>query len=288
MAWIEVHQSLPTHRKTRRLARELKLNGKDFPKAVGHLVMLWLWAIDNAPSGDLGSIDPYDVADAAEWSGDPEKFMDALKKSGFVDEDMHIHDWDAYIGKLIDRREANAQRNREARAKKRAERITGASRSAARDSNERITGASRDDTECASRAGDEQTTGASRDIATVPNPTVPNPTVPNQPNRTSSSSPLPAAGGEEGKTAEEEFPPTVEMAAEYIREKDLRVDAGEFIARCEAAGWRDGKGDPVTNWRLWLKGYALRHACPAENGAAPFSPDPRLAALEAMKGGKGR
>ena len=278
MAWIEVHQSLPTHRKTRRLARELKLNGKDFPKAVGHLVMLWLWAIDNAPSGDLGSIDPYDVADAAEWSGDPEKFMDALKKAGFVDDDMHIHDWDIYIGKLIDRREANAQRNREARAKKRAERSAGASH----DCHERITSASCDTCTGASRDGNEQITSASRDIATVPNPTVPNPTVPN---RTSSSSPFSVTGGEEGKTAEEEFPPTVEMAAEYIREKDLRVDAGEFIARCEAAGWRDGKGDPVTNWRLWLKGYALRNARPAEGGAAPFRPDPRLVALEAMKRG---
>ena len=271
MAWIEVHQSLPTHRKTRRLARELKLNGKDFPKAVGHLVMLWLWAIDNAPSGDLSGIDPYDVADAAEWAGDPAKFVDALIKSGFVDEDMHIHDWDMYIGKLIDRREANAQRNREARAKKRAERETSGSRSAVRDNNERIT--------CVSRDGAERETSGSRDIATVPNPTVPNPTVPNRRPSSSSSS---ATDGEEGLTAEEEFPPTLGMVEEYIRAQDLRVDGAEFLRRCEAAGWRDGKGEPVTNWRLWLKGYAVRMAQPQCLGA-----DPRLAALEAMKGGAG-
>lgn len=81
--------------------------------------------------------------------------------------------------------------------------------------------------------------------------------------------------------AEEEFPPTREMVENYIREKGWDLDAEDFIRRCEAAGWRDGKGEPVTNWRLWLKGYAVRMAA-ADSAARP---DPRLAALEAMKGG---
>lgn len=81
--------------------------------------------------------------------------------------------------------------------------------------------------------------------------------------------------------AEEEFPPTREMVADYIREKGWDLDADDFIRRCEATGWRDGKGEPVTNWRLWLKGYAVRMAA-ADSAARP---DPRLAALEAMKGG---
>lgn len=80
---------------------------------------------------------------------------------------------------------------------------------------------------------------------------------------------------------EEEFPPTREMVADYIREKGWDLDAEDFIRRCESAGWRDGKGEPVTNWRLWLKGYAVRMAA-ADSAARP---DPRLAALEAMKGG---
>lgn len=242
MAWIEVHQSLPTHRKTRRLARELKLNGKDFPKAVGYMVMLWLWAIDNAPNGDLGGIDPYDVADAAEWSGDPEKFMDALKKSGFVDDDMHIHDWDVYIGKLIDRREANAQRNREARAKKRAERSAGVSRSAAHDSNERIT-------------------SVSRDIATVPNPTVPNPTVPNL----SPQTPHGGAGEEERRN------PSVEEVKEYARLAGLEVDADVFVAINSARGWRDSMDKPIRDWRMWLENSPL--ARKEETHAAATEPD---------------
>lgn len=84
---------------------------------------------------------------------------------------------------------------------------------------------------------------------------------------------------------EEEFPPTVEMVEEYVREKGLNVDAQEFIDRCEANGWLDGKGRPVINWRTWLTGYALRAIRPEEGGAARLRPDPRLAAFEAMKGG---
>ena len=80
---------------------------------------------------------------------------------------------------------------------------------------------------------------------------------------------------------EEEFPPTREMVEDYVREKGWDLDAEDFMQRCEAAGWRDGKGEPVTNWRLWLKGYAVRMAA-ADSAARP---DPRLAALEAMKGG---
>ena len=84
---------------------------------------------------------------------------------------------------------------------------------------------------------------------------------------------------------EEEFPPTVEMVEEYVREKGLNVDAQEFIDRCEANGWLDGKGRPVINWRTWLTGYALKAIRPEEGGAARLRPDPRLAAFEAMKGG---
>ena len=50
MAWMELHQSLPQNKKTLRLKRLLKIRT---PQAVGHLCMLWLWAIDNAPDGDL-------------------------------------------------------------------------------------------------------------------------------------------------------------------------------------------------------------------------------------------
>ena len=48
----------------------------------------------------------------------------------------------------------------------------------------------------------------------------------------------------------------------------LRNDAQEFIDRCEANSWLDGKGRPVINWRTWLTGYALKAIRPEEGGAA--------------------
>ena len=87
---------------------------------------------------------------------------------------------------------------------------------------------------------------------------------------------------------EEEFPPSVGEVAEYIREKGLNVDAEDFVRRCEAADWRDGQGRPIMNWRIYLTGYALKAMQPQGGRAARMGGiDPRLAALEAMKGGKG-
>lgn len=103
-----------------------------------------------------------------------------------------------------------------------------------------------------------------------------------QPNPTSGNS----SNSYEGGGEEEAIPPTVEEVEAVIREKGLDVDAREFLDRCEANGWKDGKGRPVVNWRTWLTGYALKAAKPAEGGAARLRPDPRLAAFEAMKGGR--
>lgn len=106
MAWIEVHQSLPTHRKTLAAADALDLSPAQL---VGHIVCLWLWAIDNAPDGHL-NVSVRTVARAAQWDGDPQAFVDALTAAGFLEDGMLIHDYEDYIGKLIDRRKANADR----------------------------------------------------------------------------------------------------------------------------------------------------------------------------------
>lgn len=103
MAWIELHQTLPTNKKTLRLKRILKIKT---PQAVGHLCMLWLWALDNAADGDLSSFEADEISEAAGWSGkDPEAFSQALMDSGFVDPDHHLHDWNEYAGRLISQRE---------------------------------------------------------------------------------------------------------------------------------------------------------------------------------------
>lgn len=124
MAWIEVHQSLINHRKIILLADLLDIQEAHVG---GHLIWFWLWCLDNAPSGLLDGITPRMIARAAQWNGDPEVFIDALTESGFLDDvdgQLEIHDWDLYAGRLIEKREDNAKRMKEARARKKAERAT--------------------------------------------------------------------------------------------------------------------------------------------------------------------
>ena len=66
MAWIEVHQELPGHWKTLRLARALQI---DEMQAMGHMVALWLWALNSRADGDLSRFEPIDIACGAHWRG---------------------------------------------------------------------------------------------------------------------------------------------------------------------------------------------------------------------------
>jgi hypothetical protein len=116
MAWIESHQSLRDHKKTKKMARLLHIG---IPQAIGHLHLLWWWCLDNAPDGYLGDIDSIDIADAALWKKEPGKFFTALIESGFVDSDaLTLHDWYDYAGKLIEQRDlTKAERQAGGRAR---------------------------------------------------------------------------------------------------------------------------------------------------------------------------
>jgi len=114
MAWIESHQTLGQHPKTRKLARILNVS---LPTAVGYLHYLWWWAMDYAQDGDLSRFEPEDIADAALWEGEAKSFIDALIKAGFLDLDkdnnlLIIHDWDEYAGRLIEKKKANRERQK--------------------------------------------------------------------------------------------------------------------------------------------------------------------------------
>ena len=125
MAWLEAHQELPRHPKTKRFARMLKIS---IPQAVGHLFLLWWWALDYAENGDLSKYDAYDLADAVQWDGDPEEFLSAMiecgpgETCGFIEKDedgnIFIHDWDKYSGRLVEKREKNRIRKAEERKNK--------------------------------------------------------------------------------------------------------------------------------------------------------------------------
>ncbi|MEW6044994.1 MAG: DnaD domain protein [Bacillota bacterium] len=119
MAWIELHQSLPSHRKTLIAAELLNIPPVHF---VGHITTFWLWCLDNVPDGILAGISPRMIARAAQWEGDPDQFFSALVQAGFVDIDQaevpEIHDWHDYAGRLVERRRADAERKRAERKRK--------------------------------------------------------------------------------------------------------------------------------------------------------------------------
>ena len=117
MAWIELHQSLPTNKKTLRLKNILKIKT---PQAIGHLCMLWLWALDNAADGDISSFSADEIAEVSGWTGkDPEAFVSALVEAEFVDMEMTIHDWGDYAGRLIEQRQIQREQSRLRQQKRR-------------------------------------------------------------------------------------------------------------------------------------------------------------------------
>jgi len=81
--------------------------------------------LDNTPDGDLSGIDDADLAEAAEWQGDPKKFVDSLVEAGFIDENSRkLHDWGDYSGKMLERRIRNKERQNEFRMKHRNSYVT--------------------------------------------------------------------------------------------------------------------------------------------------------------------
>lgn len=157
MAWIESHQEVGRHPKTKKLARLL---GTSLPAAVGHLHYLWWWALDFAQDGTLGKYDNADVADAMQWDGDPDLLIESLISAGYIDDTgagLVIHDWAEYAGKLLERRAKDRARKRAA-------------------------------AEAAGVPQDFQRNDDGEDEEGGTLPSVPNqPTVPNQPNRTDST-----------------------------------------------------------------------------------------------------
>ncbi|MGC6586571.1 HNH endonuclease [Paenibacillus sp. Dod16] len=115
MAWLESHQSLGRHIKTKRLSRKL---GITVPATIGHLHLLWWWAMDNLPDGCISLLEPEDIADEMMWTGDADELLNALIDVGFIDEidgQLFIHDWHDYIGKLLQSREKKSNRTSEMR-----------------------------------------------------------------------------------------------------------------------------------------------------------------------------
>ena len=115
MAWIESHDDLKDHPKTKQLARVLKIS---VPTAIGHLNCLWWWAMKYAPDGNLSKYKNDDIAEAMLWDGKSVKIVNSLVSCGFLDKEdscLTIHDWKIYGGKLFEKREREKNRKQNER-----------------------------------------------------------------------------------------------------------------------------------------------------------------------------
>jgi hypothetical protein len=125
MTYLPVEQSLLTHRKVQHLTRLLKR-----PRAavVGHLVAMWLWALDNCDrSGALRTCDSWLLEQAALWHGTEGGFVAAACEAGFIEGEvalnsdgvalLRIHAWDEHQGRVLSAREAAAEKKRKQRAR---------------------------------------------------------------------------------------------------------------------------------------------------------------------------
>lgn len=116
MAWIESHEDLPNHPKTRRVARRL---GIPVPQVIGHLHCLWYWTLKYADDGVLTRFDEADIEGAMLWDGEIGTLLAELIEAKFLDRDqatLKVHDWDDYAGRLVQQRKANRARMVRARA----------------------------------------------------------------------------------------------------------------------------------------------------------------------------
>lgn len=126
--WVQVYSNLVAHPKTGNLADALGIKCAELEPealAVGVLVCLWTWAVQNAPQGDLSGCNERTIARAAQWKKNPQTLISALKDCGFLDEDMKLHDWEEYAELYINRidyqREQTRLRVQAYRERKRAE-----------------------------------------------------------------------------------------------------------------------------------------------------------------------
>lgn len=122
MAWISVHQQV-NGAKLRSLAKRI---GCSRHEALGILVTLWMWGLDNAnEEGFVINADEDDIADAITigLSGgiNPANVVDALIKTGWIDyrDGKYIlHDWDEWQApwyKYKEKRQKETERKRDFR-----------------------------------------------------------------------------------------------------------------------------------------------------------------------------
>jgi hypothetical protein len=115
--YVQVDQSVTTHRKTLKLARLL---GESRYCVVGRLVALWSWSLDSAVDGVLKDVDAEMLAEIMGWEGQwhkPAELYDALLTAGFTelgsDGLLRIHNWYERMGQFMEQREQRREQFRQ-------------------------------------------------------------------------------------------------------------------------------------------------------------------------------
>ncbi len=145
--WFEFHTSLPRHPKTDRL---MDVAGIGRATVVGHVAMAIAWAVDFTEDGIIEPARLPALARAADWAGDPASFASAMTEAGWLDPHSagwRMHDWDEYVGRLMEQR-------RKAREKKARQR-----------SGEKPEGVDRPDVNRGSHVGDDLSPGRPGPVA---------------------------------------------------------------------------------------------------------------------------
>jgi len=82
------------HPKTKELAHAL---GVDLPHAIGLLELMWAFAAQQTPQGNIGKWSNAVIADESGWTGCPDLFVNSLILVNFLDESeshrLLVHDW---------------------------------------------------------------------------------------------------------------------------------------------------------------------------------------------------
>lgn len=116
LPWLKVHKTLPDHRKSKQLEREIGERN-----AFGYVMRLWMWCLDNAPEGRISGKHLSDIVeDAAGWRGEPGRLFGALLEFEWIERSgdaVAVHDWEDFAGAHIKRAEQQAVEKRERRSR---------------------------------------------------------------------------------------------------------------------------------------------------------------------------
>lgn len=97
MPWIQSHTNVERHRKTLEMAADLNLSPVHLS---GHLHAFWHAVLEQQEDGNLERWQPRTIAQVAGWDGNPEEFVGALRKHGWLDGNL-VHDWLDYAGRYL-------------------------------------------------------------------------------------------------------------------------------------------------------------------------------------------